>query len=96
MTVLQPCLEYGCEVWNTAVRCGILINLAKALEAIQLHACKYILGCSVTTCDESVRADLGLKTLRKWRDFHKLKWYRKVMSINDESVSLTTHSGEVG
>ena len=51
---------------------------AKALESIQLRACKCILGCSVTTCDESVHADLGLKTLTKKRDFHRLKWYHKV------------------
>ena len=53
MAVLQPSLEYGCEVWNT-IKCQ-----AKALESIQLCACKYILGCSITTCDEPVLADLG-------------------------------------
>ena len=35
MAVLRPSLEYGCEVWN-ANKCQ-----AKALESIQLHACKY-------------------------------------------------------
>ena len=67
MAVLRPTLEYGCELWNTN-KCQ-----AKALESIQLRACKYILGCSVTTCDEPVRADLGLKTLRYRRDFCKLR-----------------------
>ena len=78
--VLQHSLECGCEVWNTN-KCQ-----AKALESIQLRACKYILGCSVTTCDEPVRADLGLKTLRYRRDFRKLKWYCKVMSMKDERL----------
>ena len=55
MAVLRPSLEYDCEVWNTN-KCQ-----AKALEYIQLCACKYVLGCSVTTFDESVRSDLGLK-----------------------------------
>ena len=40
MAVLRPSLEYGREVWN-ANKCQ-----AKALESIQLRACKYILGCS--------------------------------------------------
>ena len=53
MAVLRPSLEYGCEVWN-ANKCQ-----AKALESIQLRACKYILGCSVTTCDEPVLCRFG-------------------------------------
>ena len=55
MAVLRPSLEYGCEVWNPN-KCQ-----AKALESIQLRACKYILGCSITTCDEPVLAGLGLE-----------------------------------
>ena len=51
MAVLRPSLEYGCEVWNTN-KCQ-----DKALESIQLHACKYILGCFITTCDEPVLSD---------------------------------------
>ena len=62
-------LEYGCEVWNSN-KCQ-----AKALESIQLHARKYILGCFVATGAEPVRADLGVKTLRYRRDSHKLKRY---------------------
>ena len=69
------------------VRCGILINnQAKALESIQLRACNYILGCSLTTCDEPVRADISLKILRNRRDFRKQNWYCKVMCINDERL----------
>ena len=37
----------------------------KALGSIQLCTGKYILGCSITTCDEPVHADLGLETLKK-------------------------------
>ena len=88
MAVLRPSLEYGCEVWNTN-KCQ-----PKALESIQLRACKYILGCSVTTCDEPVRADLGLNTLKNRRDFRKLKWYRKVMSMNDERLPYKLLSNE--
>ena len=67
MAVLRPSLEYGCEVWSIN-KCQ-----AKVLESIQLRACKHILGCSVTTCNEPVCADLGLEGLKCRRDFHRLK-----------------------
>ena len=47
-------------VWNMAVRYEILINVR--LNLIELHACDYILGCSVTTCDEPVYIILGFET----------------------------------
>ena len=75
MSILRPSLEYACEVW-TVNKCQ-----SKALESIQLRACKYILGCSLTTCDEPVRADLGLQTLKSRRDFRKLKWYYRVSNL---------------
>ena len=86
--MLQPSLEYGCEVWNTN-KCQ-----SKTLESIQLCACKSILGCSVTTSDESVCADLGLKTLRYRRDFWKLKWYCKVVSMKDERLPFKLLTNE--
>ena len=61
---------------------------AKALEFIQTCACKYILGCSVTTCDEPVHVDLGLESLKYRRDFRKLKWYCKIMCMNEERLPL--------
>ena len=88
MAVLRPSLEYGCEVWSANK------SQAKALESIQLRACKYILGCSVTTCDEPVRADLGLETLKYRRDFRKLKWYRKVKRMNNERLPFKLLSNE--
>ena len=88
MAVLRPSLEYGCEVWNTN-KCQ-----TKALESIQLRACKYILGCSITTCDEPVHADLGLETLKRRRDFRKLKWYRKIMRMNEERLPRKLLSNE--
>ena len=67
MAVLRHNSEYGCELWNTN-KCQ-----AKALDSIQLRAFKYILGCSVITCNEPVCADLGLNTLRYRRNITKLK-----------------------
>ena len=46
MAILGPSLEYTCEVW------GVNKSQTKPLESIQLRACKYMLGCSLTTCDE--------------------------------------------
>ena len=65
-------------VWNMAEVWNANKGQDKALESIQLHACKYILGCSVTTCDEPVHANLGLETLKYRRGFHILKWYCEV------------------
>ena len=58
MAVLQSSLEYDCEVWY------INKYQAKALESIQLCACKYILWCSITTCDEPVLADFGFENFK--------------------------------
>ena len=46
----------------------------------------YILGYSVTTCEEPVREDLSLETLKCMKDFCKLKWYRKVKHMIDERL----------
>ena len=56
------------------------------MESVQLCACKYILGCSVTIWDEPVHADLGLQTLKCRRDFHRLKWYNKIMCMSDKRL----------
>ena len=66
--------------------CSANESQAKALESIQLLACKYILGCSAT-CDEPVLADLGLETLKYRRNFcNYITWYFKVKCMNDERL----------
>ena len=77
------------------MRCGTNKCQAKALESIQLRSAKFILGCSITTCDEPVRADLGLEALKCRRDFRKLKWYQKVIGriIKGYQVSYYQMSG---
>ena len=52
------------------------------LESIQLCGCKFILECSVTTCDEPWLAYFDLNTLRNRRDFPKCK----VISMKDEKL----------
>ena len=53
MAVLQSSLEYSCEMWNTN----------KRRPYSYAHA-KYIIGCSITTCDAPVCEDLGLRNLK--------------------------------
>ena len=81
--------------WNMAVKCGILMGgRPKHQSPYYLHACKYILGCSVTTWDEPVRADLGWKTLKNRKDYHKSKWYFKITYMNIKRLSFKVLTNE--
>ena len=46
-----------------------------------LGGVKKILGCSSRTCNEAVRGDMGIDTLRSRRDKAKLKWWYKLASM---------------
>ena len=50
-------------------------------------------GNVLTTCDEPVHADLGLKALRD-RDFRILQLYSKVMCMNDKKLPFKLLSNE--
>ena len=78
LSVLRPTcsIEYGSEVW----KCNK--SQASALESILLGGAKMILGCSSRTCNERVRGDMGLETLKSHRDKTKLKWWYKLASIS--------------
>ena len=75
LSVLRPRIEYGSEVWKC-------IGQASALESILLGGAKKILGYSSRTCNETVRGDMGLETLKSRRDKTKLKWWDKLASIS--------------
>ena len=47
-------------------------------------AAKKILGCSSKTCNEAVRGDMGLESLKGRRDRSKLKWWYKVNKLDIE------------
>ena len=55
-----------------------------SLESIQVEAAKKILGCSSKTCNEAVRGDMGLESLKARRDRCKIKWWCKVNNLDDE------------
>ena len=42
---------------------------------------KKILGCLSRTCNEAVRGDMGLETLKSHRDKTKLKWWYELDSM---------------
>ena len=50
--------------------------------SIILDGGKWILGCS-KTCNEAVRANMGLDTLQRCRDRAKLKWKHKLATLHD-------------
>ena len=49
-----------------------------------LGGAKCILGCSSRTCNEAVRGDMGLESLRGHRDKAKLKWWYKLACMEDD------------
>ena len=69
-------VEYGCEVW----KCDK--SQASALESILLGEAKKIFGCSSKTCNEAVKGDMRLETLKSRRDKAKLTWWYKLASMS--------------
>ena len=76
LSVFRPSIEHGSKVW----KCNK--SQASALESILLGGAKRILGCSSKTCNEAVRGDMGLETLKSRRDKAKLKWWYKLASMS--------------
>ena len=64
------------------------------LESIILGGAKRILGCSSKTCNEAVRGDMGLESLRGRRDRAKLKWWYKLVSISEDRYPKQLFSRE--
>ena len=72
LTVLRPSLEYGSEIWKCTKSQG------STLECILLGGAKKIFRCSSRTCNEAVRGNMGLETLKSCREKAKLKWWYKL------------------
>ena len=75
LSVIRPSIEYGAEVWEGNK------SQVDALESIILGVAKRILGCSSKTCNEAVRGDMGLETLKSRRD--RAKWYKLATMTED-------------
>ena len=54
---------------------------------------KRILGCSSKNCNEAVRGDMGLESLRGRRDRAKSKWY-KLLSMPEDRYPKQVFSRE--
>ena len=57
MNVIVPQLAYAGEVWEGNAK------FVKQLEKVQMAAAKRIIGCSSTTSDTALRAELGIYPL---------------------------------
>ena len=77
ISVIIPKEEYAGEVWEGNA------EFVKKLETVQVTAAKNkkILGCSSTTSNTVVRAELGMYPIKTKRDVRKLKWQCKVRNI---------------
>ena len=75
LSVIRPSTEYGSEVWESNK------GQTNALESVVLGGAKKILGCSSKTCNEAVRGDMGLETLKSRSDKAKLKWCYKLATM---------------
>ena len=72
MNVIVPKLEYAGEAWEGNAK------FVKQLETVQMTAAKYILGCSSTSSNTLLRAELRMYPLTTNRDERKLKKRYKV------------------
>ena len=57
------------------------MKLVKQLETVQMTAAKKVLGCSSTTSNTGLGAELGMYPLKTNRDVRKLKWQYKVRNM---------------
>ncbi|CAB1096278.1 unnamed protein product [Ectocarpus sp. CCAP 1310/34] len=80
LNVIVPKLEYAGEVWEGNEKA------VKQLETVQMAAAKKILGCSSTTSNTVLRAELGMYSLKTKRDMQKLNWQYKVSSMSDDRL----------
>ena len=82
MNVIVPKLEYagGAREGNA--------KLVEQLETVQMTAAKKILGCSSTTSNAVLRAELGMYPLKTSisRDVRKLKWQYKVENTPEKRL----------
>ena len=75
MNVIEPKLDYAGEVWEGNAK------FVKQLETVQMTAATKILGCSSTTSNTVLRAELGMYPLETNRDARKLKCQCKVKNM---------------
>ncbi|CAB1117900.1 unnamed protein product [Ectocarpus sp. CCAP 1310/34] len=80
LNVIVPKLEYAGDVWEGNEKA------VKQLETVQMAAAKKILGCSSTTSNTVLRAELGMYSLKTKIDMQKLNWQYKVSRLSDDRL----------
>ena len=81
----MPKLEYAGRVWEGNTK------FVKQLETVQMTAAKEVIGCSSTTSDTVLRAELGMCPLITTRDARMLKW-QDDEERNMPKKKVTSHS----
>ena len=66
--MIAPKLEYAGKVMEGNAK------LVKQLETVQMTAAKKVLGCSSTTINTVLKAELGMYPVKTNIDVIKLKW----------------------
>jgi hypothetical protein len=75
-----PAMLYGAEItWPTKTE-------HTKMERVQLKAGKSILRCNVSTCNEAVRGDLGLREVAIEGDRRRLRWWGKVKRMGEDRL----------
>ena len=79
--MVVPKLEYE-EVWEGNAK------FVKQLETVQMTAAKNIIGCSSTTSDTVLRAELliGMYPIQTNRDVRKFKWQYQVKNMPEKRL----------
>ena len=73
--LVRSVLEYGCEIWGDE-------NWEEG-ERVQREMGRRILRCNGKTTNEAVLGELGWWRLRTRRDFCKLKYWIKILTMDD-------------
>ena len=68
---IRPILHYGGEVWG--------LEVANALETLQLQYYKRMLGLHATTHTLFIKGDLGLFSMRKHRQIQLIRFWRRIL-----------------
>ena len=98
MSAIVPKSEYAGEIWEENAK------FVKQLETVQMTAAKKIPGCSSTTSNTVLRAELGMYPLKTKRDARKFKWQyivtdmpeKKLPAIVDNAVWEKKTKGRAG
>ena len=88
LSAVRPSIGYGGEVWEGNK------SQVDTLESIILGGAKQILRCSSNTCNEAVRGDMGLETLKSPRDRAKSKWWYKLVTVPEDRFPKQLFSEE--